>query len=137
MKRTRAPDKRISEILLQRPMDLIAHVLDRRVLPDDESILKVWLCTFAVGMLVMRARDLSWVRGNRHVRLCVYPHQSQFLPAPFDNFLDAQIQLAAHDACVGFSRQLVEKLDTDAVDLVVNVETVQRLAVGLSHKQER
>lgn len=63
VKRTCAPDKGISEILLKSPVNLVAHVFDRRIGSDNESVFKVWLFSFSVGVLVAHA--LRMVRKHR------------------------------------------------------------------------
>ena len=47
---TCSPHQCILESLLQRPMDLITHVLDRRVVADDERLVKVGLDSLSTGI---------------------------------------------------------------------------------------
>ena len=49
--------------------------------------------------------------------------QPQFFPAAIHNIPYTEIELAAHDRCVWFPGKTVEMLETDAVNLVVHVET--------------
>ena len=70
MPRTRAPHHRILERLLQRTMNLIAHILDGGPRPHDQSLAEVRINTLA---------------------LRVDAHQSQLLPAALNHVLDAQI----------------------------------------------
>lgn len=56
-----------------------------------------------------------------NVPLCVDSDQSQFLPTFVHHILHAKIQFAAHDGCVWFSSECVEMLETDAIDLVVDI----------------
>lgn len=101
MLRARAPNKRILETLLQRPVDRIAHILDIAALPHDQR-------------LVERRLDAAALR--------VDAHELQLFPAPLDDFFDAEVQLARHDGRVVFAGQVVEVLEGDAVDFVVDVE---------------
>lgn len=103
MLRARAPNKRVLETLLQRPVDRVAHILDVAALPHDQRF-------------VERRLDASALR--------VYAHELQLFPAPLDDFFDAEVQLARHDGRVVFAGQVVEVLEADAVDFVVDVETL-------------
>lgn len=102
MSRTRTPHHRILERLLQRPMDLVTHLLHRRITSHDQSFPKVWLFAFP---------------------LRVDAHELQLLPAALDDIVDAQVEFAGHDGGVGFAGELVEKVKGDAIDFVVDVET--------------
>ena len=101
MPRTGAPNKRILETLLQRPMNGIAHILNSTLIPHNKRLAEVRLDTFALG---------------------VDADQAQFFPAALHDVLDAQVELAGHDAGVGFMGQGVEVFEGDGVDLVVDVE---------------
>lgn len=56
----------------------------------------------------------------------VNPNQAEFLPQAFYDVLHAEVELAAHDRCVGFAGELVQEVEADAVDFVVDVEAVIR-----------
>lgn len=99
--RTGSPDHGVLERVLQRPVHLITHILDRRLVPYDECFAKVRLLPFSLG---------------------VDPHQLQFLPASIDDILDSQVELAAHDDCVRLASQLVQEVQRDRVDLVVDIQ---------------
>jgi len=101
--RTRTPDQRILEAVLQRPVDRIADILNVAALSDDERLVETRLNTLALG---------------------VNAHELEFFPTPLDNFLDSEIKLTRHDSCVRFARKVVEMLQADAVDFVVDVETL-------------
>ncbi|RMY52972.1 hypothetical protein D0863_14092 [Hortaea werneckii] len=81
MLRTRAPDQRTLEALLERPVNGIAHVFDGGVLPNDQRFAEV------------RFDALS---------LRVDAHQLELFPGAVDDFHDTQVHLAGHDGGVGF-----------------------------------
>ena len=101
--RTGAPDQRILEAVFQRPVNRIANILDVATLSDDERFVEARLDTLALG---------------------VNPHELKFFPTPLDHFLDSEIKLTRHDSCVWLACKVVEMLQADAVDLVVDVETL-------------
>lgn len=98
--RTRSPDQSILEALLERPVDSVTYVLNGAVVANDQCLAEVWLDTLALG---------------------VNSHQSQLIPAPIYHVLNAKIKLAAHDYSIRFSGELIEKVEANAVDLVVDV----------------
>ena len=98
---TRTPHKRILKTLLQRPVDSIAHILNRRLIPHDEGIVEIRL-----DALPLR----------------VDANEAEFFPAPVDDVLDPEVQLTGHDAGVGFVGEGVEVLEADGVDFVVDVD---------------
>jgi len=100
---TRAPDQRILEAVFQRPVDRIAHILDVAALSDDKRFVEAWLDTLA---------------------LSVDSHELEFFPAPLDHLLDSEVKLTGHDGCVWLACEVIEVLQADAVDLVVDVETL-------------
>lgn len=83
-------------------MNAVAYVLDGAVAAHNERLAEVRVDALALG---------------------IDADQRQLLPAAVDDILDAQIQLAAHDNRVRLTRELVEKVERDGVDLVVDVET--------------
>ena len=101
--RTRAPDQRIFEAVFQRPVNRIANILNVAALSDDKRFVEAWLDTLALG---------------------VNSHKLELFPTPLDHFLDSEIKLTGHDGCVRLARKVVEMLQADAVDLVVDVETL-------------
>jgi hypothetical protein len=103
MSRARTPNKRILEAILDSPVNLIAHVLNSAVVPDDQGLAEVGIDTLS---------------------LRVDSDQVQFFPTSVDDLFDAEIEFAAHDDRVGFSSQAVEEVEADAVDFVVDVETL-------------
>ena len=103
--RTRPPHQRILERLPQRPVHLIAHILNRAIPPHNQRFGKVGL-------------------GSSPFR--VHAHQLQFLPASLHHVGDAEIELAGHYGRVGFAGQGVEVREGDGVDFVVDVEAVGR-----------
>lgn len=105
-----APDQGVFEGLFERPVDAVAHVLDGAITPDDQSLAKVWVGALALG---------------------VDADQLELLPAAVDDVLDAQVELATHDARVRLTRKLVEEVQGHAVDLVVDVQALDVLAVVL------
>lgn len=62
--------------------------------------------------------------------LGVKTHQAQFLPNTFNHLLYSEIELARHDGCVGFTGQLVQEFEADAVDLVVDVQAKRGVSKG-------
>ena len=120
MSRASTPHKRVLERLSQRAMDLVADFLDGRFVAHDQGFAEVRFDAFAaVGL----ERDMrrEWRGGERNGPFSIYPHQLQFQPAPLDDVLDAEVELAAHDDGVGFAREFVEEVEADAVDFVVDV----------------
>lgn len=107
---TRAPHKRILERFLETAVDAVAHVLDGAVAPHNERLAKVRISALALG---------------------VDADEPQLLPAPVDDVLDAEVELAAHHHGLRLPGKLVEEVERDAVDLVVHVETLDVLAVVL------
>ena len=65
------------------------------------------------------------------IPLRVESYQLELLPTPLYDVLDAQVELAAHDARVRLVRELVEEVDGDAVDFVVHVKAVAGWQVSL------
>lgn len=82
MLRARAPHQRKFERLLDSPVNLIAHILNRASSPHDQRLTKVRIIS-------------PFLR--------VDAHQLQFLPAAIDNILKTEVQLAGHDDRVGFA----------------------------------
>ena len=91
-------------------MDPVTDVLNRAVAPDDQGLGKVGLDTFTLG---------------------VDADQVELLPAALDDVLDAQVHLARHDDGVGLARELIEEVERHRVDLVVDVQALDVLAVVL------
>lgn len=91
-------------------MNSIAYLLDGAVVANDECLAEVGLDTLAFG---------------------VDSHQPQLLPTSLYDFLDAKIELATHDDGVRFFGELVEEVETDAVDLVVDVKAFDVSSVAL------
>ena len=87
--RTGSPDHGVFERVLQRPMHLITHILDRGLVSYDQCFAEIRLFSFSLG---------------------VDPHQLQFLPASIDDILDPQVELAAHDDRVRLSSQFVQEV---------------------------
>jgi len=56
--------------------------------------------------------------------LGVDTNQAEFLPASIYHVPDAEIKLTAHDDSVGFSCQHIHVIETDSIDLVVDVEAI-------------
>lgn len=108
--RARAPDQRVLERLLHGPVDGVAHVLNRAVPPDDQGLVEIRLDSLPLG---------------------VYADQPEILPAAVDHVVDAQVHLAGHDDRIGLSRQLVQEVEADGVDLVVHVQALDVLPVVL------
>lgn len=108
--RAGAPDERILERVLERAVDPVAHILNGAVVAHNERLAKVRVGALALG---------------------VDAHEVELLPAPVDDVLDAEVELAAHDDGVVLARELVEEVERDAVDLVVDVQALDVLAVVL------
>ena len=108
MPRTRAPNHRVLKRLLQRPMHLIANILNRAPLPDNQRLAEIRL---------------------EPLPLRVDAHQLQLLPAPINHIRESEVEFAAHDDGVGFAGELVEVLEGDGVDFVVDVEALYVFAV--------
>lgn len=83
MSRTCTPHERILEAVLDTPMDLVADILDGAVVADNESFAEV-----RINSLPLR----------------VDPNEMQLIPAAIDDFADTEIELAAHNDCVWFTR---------------------------------
>ena len=49
--------------------------------------------------------------------------QAEFLPAAIYYVSDAEVELTAHDDGVGFSCQHIHMIETDSINLVVDVKT--------------
>jgi hypothetical protein len=103
MLRRRAPNQSILETVLQRPVNRVAYVLDITALAHDQSFVK---------------------RGLNTLTLRIDAHELQFFPASLDHFCDSEVKFAGHDGCVVFAGESVEVLQADAVDFVVDVETL-------------
>lgn len=110
MSRTGTPYQGVLEGLLERPVDPITHVLNGTVAPHNQSLAEIRVGTLALG---------------------VDADEVELLPAAIDDVLDAQVELAAHDDGLGLAGQLIEEVERHAVDLVVDVEAVDVLAVVL------
>ena len=108
--RTRTPDQRILEAVFQRPVNRIANIFNVAALSDDERFVEARLDTLALG---------------------VNPHELKFFPTPLDHFLDSEVKLTGHDGCVRLACEVVEMLQADAVDLVVDVKTLDVRSVIL------
>ena len=109
MPRARPPHQRMFKRLLQRPMHLITHILNRSPPPNNQRLIKL-------DILALPLR--------------INPNQPQLLPTALDHILNPQIQLAAHNHGVRFAGQRVEMREADGVDFVVDVETLDVFAVG-------
>lgn len=103
-----APNKRILERILESAVYPVAHVFNGAVASYNQCLAKVWIGSFPLG---------------------VNTDELELFPAPVDHILDSQVQLATHDYCVVFSGELVQKVKRDAVDLVVDVQAPDVLAV--------
>lgn len=86
----------------------VAHVFNGAVTPHNQCLAKVWVASFSLG---------------------VNADELELFPAPVHDVLDSQVKLAAHDDSVVFSGELVQKVKRDAVNLVVDVQTLDVLAV--------
>lgn len=100
MSRTRSPHHRILERLLQRPVDVVAHILDGRVAAADQSLGEI-------GFLALPIRSLAlWLAGDNQCMawidepLCVDSDQTEFLPDAINDVFNAQIQLTTHNSGV-------------------------------------
>lgn len=100
---TRTPDQRILEAVFKCPVDRIANILDVAALSDNKSFVETGFNTLALG---------------------VNSHELEFFPTPLDHFFHAEVELTGHDGCVWLACEVVEMLQADAVDLVVDVETL-------------
>lgn len=98
MPRARTPHQGILERFLQRAVNLVAHILNGRVLAHDERLAEVRLFSLSA----FQVRYLVSVYGSRRrvLPLGVEPHQAQFLPDPLYNLLHSEIELAGHDGRV-------------------------------------
>ena len=108
MPRTRPPNKRILKRLLHRPMNMITHILNRAPTPHNQRLVEI-----RIDPLPLR----------------VQANEIQHLPAAVDDVLDAEVEFAGHDGCVGFAGEHVEVLEGDGVDFVVDVEAFDVFAV--------
>jgi len=52
---------------------------------------------------------------------CVKSHESQFLPDTLNDVLHAKIKLTTHDSCVRLTGERIKELETDAINLVVDI----------------
>lgn len=122
MYRAYSPHERILERVLNRAMDLIADVLDRRLVPHNQRFREIGFDSFPVTMYehgircMIRAQEKSLPFG-------IDTDQSKHVPASLNYILDTQIQFAAHNACVRFPSELVQEVQTHAVNLVIDIET--------------
>lgn len=82
-------------------MNRIAYILNTAIPAHNQRLAEIRLDALALG---------------------VDADQAQFFPAAVDDFGDAEVELAAHDGCVGFAGEGVEVLERDGVDFVVDVE---------------
>lgn len=108
--RARTPDQGVLEGVLESAMDPIAHVLNGAVAPHNQCLGEVGIHTLA---------------------LRVDPDQLEFLPAALHDVLDTEVVLATHDDGLRLTGELVEEVKRDGVDLVVDVEALDVLAVVL------
>jgi len=72
-----APDHCVFERLGKVSVDLRAHVLDRRVAPDDQRFAEVWICSSPAFSLVLPSRCLGGLNNSSfslNAPLGVYPH---------------------------------------------------------------
>ena len=103
-------------------MNLIAYILNRRIIPHDQRLAKVWLNTLSVDGSA-KIRQACWY--DQSLPFCIYSHQAEFLPASLDNVLHSEVKFAGHDSCVGLARELVEEVKADAINLVVYVQAIE------------
>lgn len=99
----------ILERLLQRPMNLITHILNTAIAPDNQRLAEI---------------------GIHAPPLRVDAHEAQLVPAALDDVLNAEVELARHHGGVGLAGESVEVLEGDGVDFVVDVEAGGR-SVGM------
>lgn len=104
MPRTGAPHHSEFEGILERSMDTITDILNGAITPHNQSLTEVRIDAFPFR---------------------VDPHQRQLLPAPVNHVLDAQVELAAHDHRIGLTRQTVQEVKADRVDLIVDVQALR------------
>lgn len=102
---TRAPHHSEFEGVLEGPVDAITYILDGAITSHNQSFTEVRLDAFP---------------------FCVDPYQRQLLPAPVNHILDAQVELAAHHNRIGLTRQPVQEVKTNRVDLIVYVQTLDQ-----------
>ena len=110
MLRAGTPHQCIFKRLFHAAMDRITHILNAAAMSNDQRLAKI------------RFNALS---------LRVDPHQMQILPAPLNDILHTEVELAGHDDGVGLAGELVEEVERDRVDLVVHVQAVDVGAVVL------
>lgn len=58
-----APDKGVLEGLLERAVDLVAHVLDCRVAPHNQSLVEVGVHSFSTLRLAITLSTKGWDQG--------------------------------------------------------------------------
>lgn len=68
MSSTRPPNHRILERLLQRAMDLIADILDRRVVPDDQGLGEIGVFSFSATVSFCYSLRVCSPRGYIYPR---------------------------------------------------------------------
>lgn len=102
------PNKCILERVLEGAVYPVAHVFNGAVTPHNQRLAKVWVGSLSLG---------------------VNADELELLPASVNHVLDAQVELAAHDYGVVLSGELVQKVERDAVNLVVDVQALDVLAV--------
>ena len=66
--------------------------------------------------------------GSDDLPLGINTDQLKLFPASIHNVLHTKIELATHDHSVGFTCKLIHVVETDDIDLVVDVETIHRSA---------
>lgn len=56
-----SPYHRVLERFFQSPMDLITHVLDGRLIPDDQGFAEVWFFPFAAELSDLWSQNLMGI----------------------------------------------------------------------------
>lgn len=110
MSRAGTPHQSVLEGLLERPMNPVANILNGTIAPHNQRLAEIRVGALPLG---------------------VNANQVKFFPAAIHNVLDAQVELAAHDHGLRLAGELVKEVERYGVDLVVDVEAVDVLAVVL------
>lgn len=101
MSRARTPYHSILERLLECAVNLVAHILNRRVLAHDERFTEIRLFSLSESHNVRILNSPpNFTNSVWLLPLGVKPHQAQLLPNSFHHLLHSEIELARHDGRV-------------------------------------
>jgi len=95
------------------------------------------LCLLAAAQEKKESVAAKARNGWEYLPLGVDTNQAKFLPAAIYHVSDTEVKLTAHDDSVRFSCQHIHMIETDSIDLIVDIKAVCGLVEAQLSGRER